>query len=86
MTYIVAYDITENNIRNRLAKYLENYGVRLQKSVFAVQLERHALRKFLAGVKRLTGSDDEVAVFRLCSGCEKSAVQLNDNQPQEFIF
>jgi CRISPR-associated protein Cas2 len=86
MTYIVTYDISENRIRNRLAIYLETFGVRLQKSVFAVAVERHALNRFLAGVKRITGDSDRVIVFRLCSGCEKSAVQLNDEKPREFIF
>lgn len=86
MTYVVTYDITENKIRNRLARYLEDYGLRLQKSVFVIQLERHALKKFLAGVKGITGRHDQVAVFRLCAGCQKSAVQLNDTEPREFIF
>jgi CRISPR-associated protein Cas2 len=86
MTYIVAYDITENSNRNRLAKYLGKYGIRVQKSVFAIQLDRHVLKKFLADVKRIAGDDDQVALFRLCSGCEKTAVQLHDDQPQEFIF
>lgn len=86
MSYLVAYDIAENRIRNKLSRYLEKFGVRLQKSVFVVKIERHTLKKFLAGVKRITGPGEQVAVFRLCSGCERSAVQLNDNQAHEFIF
>ena len=32
--YIVSYDITSNKLRRKIAKELENYGVRVQYSVF----------------------------------------------------
>ena len=32
--YVISYDISENKIRNKVAKILEGYGKRIQYSVF----------------------------------------------------
>lgn len=86
MTCIVAYDIEENPIRVKLSKYLESKGTRIQKSVFAVEIERHAFKGFLRHLKRLAGDKGKVAVFRLCIGCEKNAIQSVKIERQFYIF
>jgi CRISPR-associated protein Cas2 len=86
MTCIVAYDITDNNMRNRLARFLQGYGVRVQKSVFAVEVERHAFKRFLRELGKFAGSEGEVAVFRLCRGCQSSALQLGVSQTPLYVF
>lgn len=37
MTFVVAYDVTVNRRRSRIAKLLEARGIRVQKSVFLVE-------------------------------------------------
>jgi CRISPR-associated endonuclease Cas2 len=86
MTSIVAYDIEENRIRARLARYLKSKGVRIQKSVFAVEVERHQFKRFLAEIKKIVAEEDKVAVFRLCEGCKKNAVESKKTEPFSFIF
>jgi CRISPR-associated endonuclease Cas2 len=87
MTCIVAYDIADNKIRNQLARFLLDKGVRLQKSVFAVDIERHTFKRFQKQIKAITGQSGKVAVFRLCAGCQKNAVKLaEDNEPEFYIF
>lgn len=86
MTALVAYDIEDNRTRARLARYLKTKGVRLQKSVFAVEIERHQFKKFLAEVRRIVGQDDLVVVFRLCEGCKKNAIQSRSAEPFCFVF
>lgn len=40
MTYLILYDITEDKVRNQIAKYLEKQGcIRIQKSVFIARSE-----------------------------------------------
>ena len=39
-TILVIYDIIDNKRRNRMAKFLEGYGVRIQKSAFEVKLTK----------------------------------------------
>lgn len=38
MLYLICYDIVQDRRRNRVAKILESYGMRVQKSVFEVFL------------------------------------------------
>lgn len=35
---IVFYDVSDNKIRNKIVKVLEEYGIRMQKSVFQCQI------------------------------------------------
>lgn len=86
MTYIVAYDIEDNRIRNRLAKFLLKRGRRLQKSVFAVTIERHAFKGFCRQIVKLAGRHEQVAIFRLCAGCQDSAMRLGKEEPDVYIF
>lgn len=86
MICIVAYDIEDNRIRNRLARYLEGKGIRLQKSVFAIEIERHTFRGLLRQIGKITGKTSKVAVFRLCIDCRNNAVHLADNEKKFYIF
>lgn len=86
MTHVVAYDIEDNRTRAKLARYLESKGVRLQKSVFAVELERHQIKRFLNDIRKIVGENDDVAVFRLCEGCRKSAIQRSPAREFVYIF
>ena len=84
MTCIVAYDIESNKTRNRLARYLEKIGRRVQKSVFAVEIERHAFKRFLAQMMRITGGGGKIAVIRLCAGCRKNAMHVKEEGGKFF--
>lgn len=86
MTYIVAYDIEDNRVRSRLARYLEKCGVRLQKSVFAVKLEPYRYKAFLRAVKKITGPDGNVIVLRQCAGCLDRATQLSQFEPTCWVY
>ncbi|MBV5341462.1 MAG: CRISPR-associated endonuclease Cas2 [Deltaproteobacteria bacterium] len=86
MTCIVAYDIEDNKIRNQIAKYLLSMGVRLQKSVFAIKIERHAFARMSKKLEKLSDKKGRIAIFRLCAGCQKNAIQMNDDTPQFYVF
>lgn len=86
MTCIVAYDIEEDKVRSKLARYLEVKGVRLQKSVFAVDIERHTFKRFLGEMERIAGKEGKVAVFRLCIGCQHQAIQLGEKEKPFYVF
>jgi CRISPR-associated endonuclease Cas2 len=86
MTCIVAYDIEDTKIRNQVAKYLLSMGVRLQKSVFAIKVERHAFHKMSKKLETLAGRKGKIAIIRLCAGCQKNAIQMNDETPLFYVF
>lgn len=86
MTCIIAYDIENNRIRVRLSRFLEGKGVRLQKSVFAIEIERHAFKGLLRQVEKITGKNGKVAVFRLCIGCRDNALHMKEEEKTFHVF
>ncbi len=86
MTCIVAYDIEDDRIRQRLAKFLQGVGFRMQKSVFIVKVERHVFQRFLSDIQAITNHDGKVAIFRQCTGCQNHAIQLNEAEKFWYVF
>ncbi|MCO6454206.1 MAG: CRISPR-associated endonuclease Cas2 [Pirellulaceae bacterium] len=66
MYWIVAYDVSSDRRRNRVAKQLERAGIRIQKSVFLVHLPRPAVQKLLGQLGQLIEPRaDQVAAWPL---------------------
>ena len=73
MFYIVSYDIPEDKRRTKIAKLLEGYGERVQKSVFEAHLDERGyadLRKRLA--RLIKAEEDNVRFYRLCADCRQT--------------
>ncbi|MCX7634128.1 MAG: CRISPR-associated endonuclease Cas2 [Syntrophales bacterium] len=86
MTCIVAYDIEDDKIRGRLSRFLAKKGTRLQKSVFAVEVERHVFPRLTRQIAAITSRQGKVAIFRLCVGCRRLAVKMDKEDPLFFVF
>jgi CRISPR-associated protein Cas2 len=56
--YVAAYDITDDRIRQRVARVLGGFGHRLQYSVYEVWLETDELPDFRRRVGSLLGAKD----------------------------
>ncbi len=70
--YLVAYDISNNKRRRKLALILGDYGQRVQKSVFEIWLEADTKKRLLKRLKRLLKTDeDSVRLYRLCENCQR---------------
>ena len=64
---VVCYDISDDQRRSRVADVLENYGVRVQYSVFECNLTDDELSKLKSTVESLImESDDHVRYYSLC--------------------
>jgi len=69
---VVSYDIVDDARRLRVAKVLEDHGVRVQKSVFECDLrpgEMEVLRSRLQA--QIDESEDSVRYYFLCESCLK---------------
>lgn len=70
MFVVISYDIVNDRRRLRLAKILTNYGARVQKSVFEVQVDD---RQYLQLKKKIEETidhvDDSVRYYFLCGRC-----------------
>lgn len=68
--YLVAYDIPSQKRRTRLANRLEDFGVRVQKSVFECELTSDLLRELRRGIVSLIDvEEDNVRIYSLCREC-----------------
>lgn len=72
---IVSYDFEDNKKRSRFSKFLEQYGRRIQYSVFQLRESERVLQNVLVEIelkykKHFTGADS-IVVFRVCEGCSK---------------
>lgn len=64
---LVSYDIVANRRRARIASELENFGVRVQKSVFECLLTDAQLRELQRRLdRRLRADEDRVRYYRFC--------------------
>ena len=72
MHYTVAYDITDDKRRNRVAKVLKDFGTRIQYSVFECNTDRRALLRLQNRLeKAIYADEDTVTFYHLCATCEK---------------
>jgi len=78
----VAYDISDNNLRTRIADHCKDLGlVRFQKSIFLGESDRATLQMFASLIRRemeedASGEGDGVAIGTLCGSCQKSLITL----------
>ena len=70
MLYLIAYDITDNSIRNQVYKYLSGWGRRVQKSVFECNLKSVELKEVISHIHGLIDeTNDRCHIYRICAEC-----------------
>lgn len=52
-SYLVAYDISRDDERNKVGKLLEGYGFRVQKSVFEVNADKRTLKQLVQALRKI---------------------------------
>jgi CRISPR-associated protein Cas2 len=70
--YLLAYDITSDKRRAKIARLMESLGERVQGSVFEAYLTPAELDKLVRKAKRVLNEDeDSLRVYFLCSACRQ---------------
>jgi len=68
--YLVCYDISNDLVRDRMAKTLLDFGARIQDSVFECPLNDGLLARMMARLELVPLADeDRVRVYRICGLC-----------------
>ncbi len=62
---LVIYDIVDNKRRRKMVKFLEKYGLRVQKSAFEMILDSKKYDRLIGGIPKLIEPEDNVRVYRL---------------------
>lgn len=84
--YIVSYDVSLTKLRNKIAKLLEGYGMRVQYSVFECELKKSAYDEMIKKIKRLIAGKEDVSVriYYICRNCKAKIYVLGDDSKKYF--
>ena len=70
MIVVISYDVVDNRRRRRLASLLENYGRRVQKSVFDCSLGAPRILALKRAVsEEIDPGVDSIRYYHLCRRC-----------------
>lgn len=70
MNMLVAYDIADPKRLRRIARLMEDYGVRVQKSIFEVSIRPLTFGEMRARIEdTMEPAEDGVKYFPLCQRC-----------------
>jgi len=88
MLYLVTYDMPSSPAgdrrRARLARYLEGLGLRVQMSVFELELPPLRLPVVCAEIEnRIDSAEDSVRIYPLCGTCSAKVARLGSQAPVE---
>ena len=76
MQYLVCYDITNPKRLQKVAKTLEEFGIRIQKSFFQVETTKDKLdvmtRRILEIIKT---KKDKFYIYQVCDKCINKAIK-----------
>ncbi|NGZ06554.1 MAG: CRISPR-associated endonuclease Cas2 [Magnetococcales bacterium] len=88
--YVICYDISDNKRRRRLAICLDQYGDRIQESVFEAVLDRDLLHQMISEIsKKIKVNADAVRIYTLCATCAPKVERLGIPGPvpgEETVF
>lgn len=87
---IVSYDISDDKLRTKFAKYLLKFGHRLQYSVFEIDNSRRILDNIISDLKnefeKSFTQSDSVIIFKLSSSCEVLRFGYARNDESDFMI
>ena len=84
MKCLIAYDISEPKRLRRVAKTLEKYGIRIEKSVFTCDLAPSKITKLCGELHKCSKHEDTILLFQLPSNARCIAIRgiLESYEPE----
>ena len=78
MLYVISYDIEIDRIRNKIAKELENYGRRVQYSVFECDITPAQYSKLYKSLAKLMEEEKNgnIRFYYICKNCAGKIVTM----------
>lgn len=77
MHYIIAFDVSDDKVRRKLCKILLNKGVRIQESVFAVNLKKHEIKSMTKNLEQILNKQGIIHIIKVCAACAKKSLAIN---------
>ena len=86
---LVSYDISDDKLRTKFAKYLSKYGYRLQYSVFKIENSQRILDNITQDIENKFSKkfqqSDSVYIFKLSPSCETIKYGYARNEDSDII-
>ncbi len=79
---VVAYDISDDRRRGRVANTLLSFGARIQGSVYELWLTPRQLEAMWHAVGELSMPEDLIRCYALCGACERRIRSYGMRQPE----
>ena len=88
MFYVVSYDLSDDRKRNKVAKTLQDFGKRVQYSVFECILDEKRLEKMTKRLLGITSDEDSIRIYPMCAKCEKMITILGNGEitKDEYVY
>lgn len=68
---VVCYDVGDDRRRSKIAKILEDYGIRVQYSIFECVLTESLIERLKNSLKEVLAEGDSIRYYYLCNECVK---------------
>jgi CRISPR-associated protein Cas2 len=86
--YFISYDIANPKRLVKVAKTLENFGIRIQYSFFECEMEKNQLEELKRQLLELIDKkEDSLRIYPLCEDCLKRTSSIGEGNifvPQTF--
>jgi len=73
MIYLITYDIEDDKQRNKISNVLENYGVRVQESVFECNLTSVTYKEVVDRIGKIITEGANLRFYPICKECYSKA-------------
>ena len=83
---LIIYDIVDNKRRNKLAKHLQGYGERIQKSAFEAKLTKKKYDKLVKEVPRYCTEEDSIRIYKIIGKSQVMAWGISKEHDEEDII
>lgn len=87
---IITYDISDNKLRTRFAKFLAKFGYRLQYSVFKIKNSSKILANIIAEIEgkfeKKFDQTDSIMIFNLSKQCKIARYGYAKNEEKNLII
>lgn len=84
-TYLVCFDISNDEQRRKVGILLATYGIRVQRSVFEIALDSttqlHTLKRDL---QPYLATEDDLRFYHLCVHCRQNSFDMNNQRLAQF--
>ncbi|GBU24444.1 CRISPR-associated endonuclease Cas2 [Fibrobacteria bacterium R8-3-H12] len=83
MTFVFAYDISENKTRAKVAKTLERFGIRVQKSFFQINAPKEIIEQIRNSLLNcIDKKTDRLFIYPVCEDCSGGAKLIGNGKLQ----